>query len=293
MLLWEVPLPCLALCQQMLHQRPMHLFAQSLYFLLNYKYAHGAVLSSTHQAFAPKIENGSRLWSRKEENRLPNAQEERGWCAQKGPRSRKQGDLKVTHWHQSLAPGNPESRIAGMNQLWYGTTYSYILWVKKEFLLRHPAIRLLSITGSDLSQSGSSLQHSSSHYGESLGPKRLSRGCHHQCDYKRSPNCWVQWDGLNVYQPSCIWFFLSVLFNYGKILALWLRLFWEPRVTSAKDQEWCTISIQQLSAAVFWDCVSYKTKKASCHSQRYWCKEGKRVMGSSDSKLRLWNLRFI
>lgn len=44
---------------------------------------------------------------------------------------------------------------------------------------------------------------------------------------------------LNVHQPSCIWYFLSVLFNYGEILTLWLRLFWEPRTSPAKDQEWC------------------------------------------------------
>lgn len=44
--------------------------------------------------------------------------------------------------------------------------------------------------------------------------------------------------GLNVYQPSCIWLFLSVLHNYGKILTQWLKLFWEPRTSPAKDQEW-------------------------------------------------------
>lgn len=41
----------------------------------------------------------------------------------------------------------------------------------------------------------------------------------------------------------------------------------------------CTIRIQQLSAAVFGNCVSYKTKKASCHPQKYWCKDGKRGNG--------------
>lgn len=163
----------------------------------------------------------------------------------------------------------------------------------KKVFLRHPTMWLLSITGSDLSQSGGTLQHSLSHYGGSLDPKRLSRGCHHQCDYKRSPNCWLQWDGLNVYQPSCIWFFLSLLFNYGKILALWLRLFWEPRVTSAKDQEWyvplgSSSWVQLFSETVF----PTRQKKPAATLRGTDAKRGKREMGSSDSKLRFWNLRF-
>ena len=51
----------------------------------------------------------------------------------------------------------------------------------------------------------------------------------------------------------------------------------------------CTIRVPQLSAAVFWDCVSYKLKKQAASFSDNWCKEGKRVIGSSGSKLRLWN----
>lgn len=121
-----------------------------------------------------------------------------------------------------------------MNQVWDRTSYSYISSIREK--------RFCSdIMPCDFSLSLAETYLKVMALGRTphrLDPKRLSLGCHHWCDYKRSPNCRVQWGGLNVYQPSCIWFFLPVLFNYGKILTLWLRLFWEPRTSSAKDQEW-------------------------------------------------------
>lgn len=203
------------------------------------------------------------------------------------------GDLKVTHWHESLAPGKPESWFAGMNQLWGGTTYSHIIWVKqKSFSQTSCHVTSLHHCLRPISKWQDSAALLTTLWWEP-GSQEVKPGLPSPMQLQKKPKLLI-----TVGWIKC----LSALMHL--ILSLSTPQLWEnlsPVVKvifgakgnfCQKPRVMCTIRIQQLSAAVFWDCVSYKTKKASCHSQRYWCKKGKRLMGSSDSKLGVWSLKF-